>query len=746
MKNTLYIIFIITLLFTFQTKAEVLKKLEIKGNSRISEETLKVYGEIQINKDYTTDDINEIIKKLYDTKFFSKISTSFTNNTLVITVEENPIINTIIIDGEKAKKFKEAILEIISLKEKSSYVESDIKKDIEMVKSFYKSLGFYAAEVEARSQPIGQDKKRLNLIFSVNKGQKYKISKINFIGDKKIKFKRLRDVIASEEHRFWKFISRNVYLNAERIELDKRLLKSFYLSKGYYNVEIISSSAESKENNTEIELTYSINAGDRYRIKKLSTDIDPVFDKTIFEDLKEEFTDFAGEYYSPFKIQKILTKIDRIVDQNELQFVQHTVRETVDENSIDIVFNIFEGPKIQIERVNIFGNTVTSDSVIRSELQLDEGDPYSKIKLNQSVSELKARNIFKTVKEKIVDGSERDLKVLEITVEEKPTGEIAAGAGIGTEGTSFSFTVKENNYLGKGLMVDSSVSVSEETLRGGLSISDPNYNYSGNLVYGGITSTNNEKPDSGYENTITNINLGTKFEQYEDIYFSPGFDLSFDDLRVDGTASSKLKKQAGEFTEFNFNYGLEMDKRDRSFLPTSGSIVSFSQSVPIYADQPSLFNRLSYSKYHGFSDDVIGAVKFYAASITSLDEDVRLSNRITLPSKRLRGFEAGKVGPVDQGDFVGGNYASALNFEAQLPNLLPEATQTDVAAFLDFGNLWSVDYDSSAGSSSKLRSSVGVTTQLYTPIGPVNFVLAQPLSKAESDKTQTFKFQIGTSF
>ena len=383
MKNTLYIIFIITLLFTFQTKAEVLKKLEIKGNSRISEETLKVYGEIQINKDYTTDDINEVIKKLYDTKFFSKISTSFTNNTLVITVEENPIINTIIIDGEKAKKFKEAILEIISLKEKSSYVESDIKKDIEMVKSFYKSLGFYAAEVEARSQPIGQDKKRLNLIFSVNKGQKYKISKINFIGDKKIKFKRLRDVIASEEHRFWKFISRNVYLNAERIELDKRLLKSFYLSKGYYNVEIISSSAESKENNTEIELTYSINAGDRYRIKKLSTDIDPVFDKTIFEDLKEEFTDFAGEYYSPFKIQKILTKIDRIVDQNELQFVQHTVRETVDENSIDIVFNIFEGPKIQIERVNIFGNTVTSDSVIRSELQLDEGDPYSKIKLNQ---------------------------------------------------------------------------------------------------------------------------------------------------------------------------------------------------------------------------------------------------------------------------------------------------------------------------------------------------------------------------
>ncbi len=746
MKKILYIIFFYILSFYPTLNAEVLKKFEVEGNSRISTETLKVYGEIELNKNYSTDDINEIIKKLYDTKFFSKISTSFENNTLSITVEENPIINTIIIDGEKAKKYKEVILQIISLKEKSSFVESDIKKDIEMVKSFYKSLGFYSAEVEARSQPIGQDKTRLNLIFSVNKGEKYKISRINFIGDKKIKFKRLRDVIASEEHRFWKFISKNVYLNSERIELDKRLLKNFYLSKGYYNVEIVSTSAESKGTKTEIELTYSINAGERFRIKKLSTDIDPVFDKSLFVDLKDEYRSFAGEYYSPFKIQKILSKIDNIVDQNELQFVQSSVNEIVDKDGIDITFKVFEGPKIQIERVNIFGNTVTSETVIRSELLLDEGDPFSKVKLNQSISELKARNIFKSVREKIVDGSQNDLKVLDITVEEKPTGEIAAGAGVGTEGTSFSFTVQENNYLGRGLMVDATISASEESLRGGLSFSNPNYNYSGNLVYGGITSTSNDRPDSGYENTITNINLGTKFEQYEDIYFTPGLDLSFDDLRVDGTASDKLKKQAGNFTEFNFNYGLEMDLRDRSFLPTSGSIVSFSQGLPIFSDQPSLYNRFSYSKYHGFSDDVIGALKFYASSITALDEDVRLSKRIKVPAKRLRGFESGKIGPVDQGDFVGGNYASALNFEAQLPNLLPEATQTDVAAFLDLANLWSVDYDSSAGSSSKLRSSIGVTTQLYTPIGPVNFVLAQALSKAESDVTQTFKFQIGTSF
>ena len=745
MKNFLCSLYFLGILFTTSLNAEILKKVEIQGNSRISSETIKVYGEIELNKDYSNDDINGIIKKLYNTKFFSKISTNFSNNTLRILVEENPIINTIIIDGEKAKKFKKVILDIISLKEKSAYVESDIRNDIEMVRSFYKSLGYYAVEVEAKSQPIGTDDKRLNLIFSIKKGEKYKISKINFIGDKKVKNKRLRDVIASEEHRFWKIISRNVYLNNERIELDKRLLKSYYLGKGYYNVEVVSSSAESKSK-TEIELTYSINAGERFRIKKLSTDIDPVFDKSIFQNLAEEFNKFAGDYYSPFKVQKILKKIDDIVDDNELQFVQHSVSETIDDDGVDIVFKIIEGPKVQIERVNIFGNTVTSDSVIRSELLLDEGDPYSKVKLNKSISKLKSRNIFKKVQEKVIDGSAKDLKVMEITVEEKPTGEIMAGAGVGTDGTAISFAIKENNYLGKGLGVDATINLSEDSVRGGISISDPNFKYSGNLVYGGLTSTQTDNTDSGYENIVTNFNLGTRFEQYEDVYFTPGLDLSFDDLKVDSSASSNLKKQAGDFTELIFSYGIDRDKRDRSFMPSSGSIISFRQGVPIFADQAALFNRLSYSQYHGFNDNVIGAVKFYGATITALDEDVRLSKRLRMPAKRLRGFSSKQIGPVDQGDYVGGNYVAALNFEAQLPNLLPESTNTDVAAFLDFGNLWSVDYDSSAGSSSKVRSSVGLTTQMWTPIGPVNFVLAQALSKADSDQTQSFKFQIGTSF
>ena len=387
MKKIFYkfYLFLILALLPINLHAEILKKVEVYGNERIVKQTIIVYGDIKENKDYTQEDIDNIIKNLYETKFFSKVSINFSNGVLKITVVENPIINSILVQGEPTKKYEKVILELLSLKEKASYIKSEVKRDLEIVKNFYKSLGYYSPEVEARIQEVKGGSNLLNLTFVVDRGEREKISKIYFIGDKKIKTKRLRDVIASEEARFWKFISNNVYLNSDRIELDKRLLKRYYLGRGYYDVQVLSSNVFFKEKEG-IELTFSINAGKRYRIKKLSTDIQPVFDKSIFKPLQSDFKKYAGEYYSPFKVTKILENIYEIIDKNELQFVQHSVSETIDGDFIDIEFKIYEGRKVQIERVNIIGNTVTNDSVIRSELLLDEGDPFSNVKLEKSIS------------------------------------------------------------------------------------------------------------------------------------------------------------------------------------------------------------------------------------------------------------------------------------------------------------------------------------------------------------------------
>ena len=241
--------------------------------------------------------------------------------------------------------------------------------------------------------------------------------------------------------------------------------------------------------------------------------------------------------------------------------------------------------------------------------------------------------------------------------------------------------------------------------------------------------------------------LGTKFEQYKDIYLSPALSFSYDDLQVLSTASEALKKQKGTFSDLSFSYGITADRRDRVYAPTEGYITSFSQQVPVYADSPYLDNTFTFSTYKTFSPNAVGTFKFFAAGINGLnDKDVRLSQRKYIPQNRLRGFKAGGMGPKDGDDYVGGNYALATNFEMSLPNLLPESTKTDVGFFLDFGNLFEADYDSSIDDSNAVRAVTGVTTNWLSPVGPMSFVLSQNISKASTDQTETFSFRLGTSF
>tara|TARA_A100001011_G_C13939913_1_gene686720 strand:- start:36 stop:713 length:678 start_codon:yes stop_codon:yes gene_type:complete len=223
--------------------------------------------------------------------------------------------------------------------------------------------------------------------------------------------------------------------------------------------------------------------------------------------------------------------------------------------------------------------------------------------------------------------------------------------------------------------------------------------------------------------------------------------VSYDDLRTQDSASSSLKKQSGNFSELSTNYGFAYDKRNRAFMPTSGSITKFNQSFPLVADRAFIANTFSSSVYKTITEDVIGAAKIYLSSIDGLGaDDVRLSKRISLPSRRIRGFEKGKIGPVDGTDHVGGNHAVALNLEMNLPSLLPESTKTDLGLFLDFANVWGVDYDSTLGESSKLRSSTGVAASWLSPVGPMSFVLSSSLSKADTDITESFNFNLGTTF
>ncbi len=730
--------------FTFSLADEKQNKIVINGNERISDETIIVYGDIKQNELNNETAINQILKNLYETNFFEDVKVVLDKNVLRIDVKEYPLINQLIIFGEDSKKFRDEIKKNLQLKEKKSFIKSLVANDVNKIKKFYESLGYNFSKVEAKFNII--DQKNVDLIFDINKGSQTKISSITFIGDKKIKSKRLYDVIASEKNQFWKFISRNTKFSQSLVNLDIRLLTNYYKSIGYYDVIITSNSAELNKSGN-IDLIYSIDAGTRYIINKIVTNVDPTFDKNLFFDLEKNYKELIGDYYSPFKIKKIIDGLDNLIERNNIQFVEYNVEEEIVGENIGIKINIFEGEKVLVERINIIGNSVTNEDVIRSEMIIDEGDPFTEIALDKSVANIKSRRIFRNVTKEVKQGSKNNLKIINIKVEEMPTGEISAGAGVGTNGGSLAFKISENNWLGEGKKLDFILDTDNESLEGRINYINPNYNFMGNSIGFSLFSQSNDRPNQGYENSLIGTSVNTRFEQYDSLFANLGLSASYDDLRTDGSASASLKKQSGEFTEISANYGFDYDKRDRSFMPTSGSIIGFNQSLPIYADANYILNTLSMSKYLSFSENVVIANKYFLSAIDGLnDDDVRLNKRRSLSSKRLRGFERGKIGPIDGKDHVGGNYAAAVNLEMNLPKLLPDSTNLDLGIFLDAGNVWGVDYDDSIDESNKIRSSTGIVANYSSPIGPMSFVISQNISKASTDKTENFNFQLGTSF
>ena len=739
------IIKIILFLFVFTShlKAEIVNNIVIEGNERVNEETIKIYGDIKVNKNYNDKDLNQILLNLYETNFFEEVKVDLSNGTLTVKISEYPILNQIVLLGENSVRISREIKKIIFLKEKSSFIQTKLSEDINTIKKLYASIGYNFTNVEAKIKKVDNN---VDLVIEIDKGNQTRISSIKFIGDKKISDRRLRDIIASEEHKFWKILSKNTNFSKQLVLLDERLLKNYYKSNGYYDVKINSKSAVLKDDNN-IDITYSIDAGKRFIFKKITTNIDPVLDPNLFTPLQKTYKKYIGQYYSPFSIKKILEEIDQLIDDTNLQFVEHNVEEILSNDTIEIKFNIYETDKILVNRIDITGNNITNEEVIRSELLLEEGDPFSELSLDKSVSKLKARNIFSNVTSKISDSKELNQKNIIIDVEEKPTGEISAGAGIGTSGGTFAIQVSENNWLGTGNRIKFDLEVDTESLGGTLNYTDNNYNFTGNKLNYYVSSRSNDKPDQGYENTIISSGINTSFEQFRDVFLSLGLAVSYDDLRTENNASSSLKKQSGEFSEFVGQYGIKTDKRNRAFMPTSGYVTTFNQELPIYADKSAITNTFSLSNYKSITEDVIGATKIYLTAINGLnDDDVRLNKRRNLSSKRLRGFERGKVGPVDGSDHVGGNYAASLNFEASFPNLLPDSTKTEIATFLDFGNVWGVDYDDSLDDTNELRSTIGAAVSWMSPIGPMNFTLSSNLKKADTDKTQSFTFNLGTTF
>ena len=746
MKIIIFISVLVFFNFFNQLKAEIINNIIVNNNERISLGTIKTYGKIEIGKDYSEDDLNQILKNLYETKFFKNISLKIDNQVLIIDLIENKLVQTIIIEGIKSTTIKNTILESLIIKEKAPFNESDISKDLSNIKRSLTSEGYYLSNID--SNIIENNNNTVNIVFNIDIGDKSKISIIEFTGDKIFKTKTLKNIITSEENKFWKFISRNKYLNEQKLLLDERLLKKFYLDNGYYDVKVNTSTATILDDNS-FKLVFNINAGNLYTVNKTKLEIPIDYNLSNFNEVQKLLNELEGTLYSFSKISKIVKEIDKISLSREYDFINATILEDkLDNNKININFKVTESEKLYVERVNIFGNNITEESVIRSNLEVDEGDPFNELLHAKGLNNIKALNIFKTVNSETIEGSSPSSKIINIEVVEKPTGEISLGAGVGSDGGTVGFSVSENNFLGKGVKLSTSLRVSEDTIRGNFSVNNPNFNYSGRSLITNIERVTIDKlSDSGYESSKTGFSLGTSFEKNENLFFSPGVSTYYEKISTNSSASASLKKQEGSYFENKFSYTLDYDLRNQKFRTTDGIRSIFNQSVPLISDDFALSNSYEFKKWHELENSMVVDINFYGKAINSLtDEDVRVSNRLGLSSSRMRGFETGKIGPRDGNDYVGGNYAAAINLSTTLPMLLESFENIDMKYFIDAGNVWGVDYSDSVDESNSIRSSTGLTVNWFTPIGPMNFAFIQNISKASTDKTESFQFNIGTSF
>jgi outer membrane protein insertion porin family len=740
-------VFLIILLTSsiFNTSfSTIIKKFEINGNQRIPDSTIIMFSSVSVLDDISSESINEILKSLYDTNYFKNISVSLDSDKLVIFVEENPIIENIDYDGMKSKTLKENILKDVKLKSRSSYNKFLLDKDKKSMLSALKNYGYYQPTIDVFVENLSDNK--VNIKFDIDIGNKAKIRKITFLGNKIFKDSKLKNVIVSEEYKFWKFISGKKYLNENIVNLDIRLLNNFYRNKGFYNVQINSSFAKSLSSN-EFELIYNINANQVVYFGNIELDLPSDYDRGNFSTLIDTFNETMGEKYSINLVEKILDKIDLISINEQYQSIKATVEENLEDDKINLTFKIEETDKVYVNKINIFGNNVTEESVIRNQFEIDEGDPYNDILLKKSVNNLKQINFFRNVNYEVIDENNSD-KTVNIYLQEKPTGEIAAGAGFGTSGGTIFFNVKENNYLGKGILVDSQLQLSAESIKGSIKTVNNNYKNTNKSVSFGLEADERDRlSDFGYKSNKTGFSLGTKFEYLDDLRLGLGTSTYYERIETDNTASARQKKQEGDYWDSFLDIDLSYDKRNQRFKATQGFTSYYSLNLPIISTNYSVTSGYNYKIYTELFDNNISSFSFSLKGSSSLTgKDIKLSERLYVPSNKLRGFEQGKVGPKDGNDFIGGNYITTMNFTSTLPQILSNLQTVDFLLFLDAANIWGVDYDSSIDNSSKIRSAIGIGVDWFTPIGPLNFSFAQDLTSHKNDITETFRFNLGTTF
>tara|TARA_B110000503_G_scaffold98533_1_gene147655 strand:+ start:96 stop:2348 length:2253 start_codon:yes stop_codon:yes gene_type:complete len=724
------------------------KKSDIKiiGNKSISKETILNY--IDSKKDIlSTEDLNSFQKKLFETNFFSKVELKLSGNEVSIYLTENPLIEFLFIQGlEKRDDLKKAIENIILLKENNIFSETLLNNDSKAIYKLLSDVGYFKSLVDYKVNKLSNGK--VNIFFDILLNQQFFVKNIFFVGDKKISTSALKSVIATKESSWLDFINSSAVPSVDKINYDISSLKTFYLKNGYYDVQIANGSIDLIDENY-VNVIFAINAGNKYVFAKSTINNKAISlkDKDLLL-VSKKIKTIEKEDYNPDKINTLLKFFTDYFDDNA---IAANIDYTLNKKSIDtfeIIFEISDTiEKRFVNNIKVKGNDITEETVIRNKLYFSEGDLFSQSNMAKSLDALKALNFFKKVNLELEDVKNSSNVNVNVLVEEQPTGEVSAGAGYGSEGAVINFSLNEKNFLGKGMSVKSSMLLGTQKVLGNVSLINPDFTDNGNSLKGSFFVSKYTYDNAGYENKVIGSDISTSYEALKNVRIESGLAIDLDTIKSQESASTSIKSREGDYLTTKLFYNVFNDRRNRKFEPTSGYTTGFGQGFATLAsDIPYVTNSLFGSAYKQLGDEFVGTAKFKIKSINSLnDKDVKLSDRIFLSDSELRGFVYRGVGPKLSNEYVGGNYSYSTNFSTTVPNGLPDSWGTKSNIFLDVANIWGSDFPVDSDSNT-IRSSAGVGFQWVSPMGPISFTYAEPISKHSTDGVENFNFKLGGIF
>lgn len=735
-----------------------IRDIKISGNKRVESATIEAFLGIDKNKSIAREELDKAFRRTFDTGLFDDIQLEYEGGVLNVKVKENPTVAEVDIDGND-KIEKEKILDELKIASRSVFKESDVQSDVKRIITLYQRSGRYNVKVDPKVETL--DNNRVKVTYIIDEGQKAKIAQISFVNNFAFDEPELESTISTKESRWYRFFSGSDNYDPDRLEFDKELLRRQYVSKGYADFRVVSADAEYNQVSKSFNIIFTLDEGKYYNFGKI--DVESSIPDLNMSEIKEKIKTKEGKEFNAQKMETTISELTDYLGDKGYAFtkINPAFKKDDEKRTIGLTYQIAEGPRVYINRINITGNSRTGDEVIRREFRLAEGDPYNSSKIKRSKERVEALGFFSKVEVDNEETEYTDKVDLNVNVEEQSTGELTFGAGFSTsDGVLGDVAVTERNFLGKGQYVKANFTLASARQDVNLSFTEP-YFLDRNFAAGFDIFNNKINSDTSvnnltFDSATTGMTLRGGYPLTEYLTHNVNYTIRNDEISNPQAGSSLfVTQQVGESVRSIVGHSFIYNSLDNQFLPTNGWYASISEDYAgVGGDVNYLKHEAKVSYFTPISEDYNDFVLRFSGrggNVSGLGENVRINDRFFVGETLIRGFDNEGIGPRDRvtTDPLGGNNYAVGTAEMMFPLGLPEELQIKGAVFSDVGTLFETD-DSDPTlqiqDDASVRASAGVGVFWRSPVGPIRIDVAEPFAKETYDQTQQVRFSFGTKF